>query len=54
MGIIDSIAEWFKELLVSGITANFTGMFDELNEKVGEIAGQVGQTPQVWGVYCKG
>ena len=47
-GLFDAIAEWFKGLLVDGITANFTAMFDEVNSKVGEIAGQVGQTPEGW------
>ena len=52
-GLFDSIAEWFRGILVDGITANFTGMFDEVNSKVGEIASQVGQTPQGWssGIY---
>ncbi len=44
----NQIQEWIKEALVGGITANFTGMFDEINTKVGEIATQVGQTPQGW------
>ena len=47
-GLFDTIANWFKGLLIDGITANFTGMFDEVNRKVGEIATQVGQTPQGW------
>jgi hypothetical protein len=47
-GLFDSIAEWFRGLLIEGIISNFTGMFDELNTKVGEIAGQVGETPQGW------
>ena len=47
-GLFDSIADWFRELLTDGIISNFTGMFNEVNEKVGEIAGQVGQTPQGW------
>ena len=46
--IIDSITEWLKELLISGITANLTGMFDTVNSKVGEIAGEVGKTPSAW------
>lgn len=46
--IIDSITEWLKELLISGITANFSGMFDTVNSKVGEIAGEVGKTPSAW------
>ena len=44
----DSIAEWLKEILVSGIINNLSGMFDQVNQKVGEIAGQVGTTPQAW------
>jgi hypothetical protein len=47
-GLFDSIAEWFRGILVEGILANFTGMFDEVNTKVGEIATQVGQTPEGW------
>ena len=46
--IIDSITEWLKELLISGITANLSGMFDTVNSKVGEIAGEVGKTPSAW------
>ena len=46
--LFDSIAEWFRGILVDGITANFTGMFDEVNSKVGDIATQVGQTPAGW------
>ena len=40
--------DWFREILIDGIIANFTGLFNEVNQKVGEIAGQVGQTPQGW------
>ena len=28
--------------------SNLTGMFDNVNAKVGDIAGQVGSTPQSW------
>ena len=42
------INEWLKELLVGGIMDNLTGLFDNVNDKVGEIAGQVGSTPQAW------
>jgi len=47
-GIFDSITNWFKEILISGIISNFNGMFTEVNTKVGEISVQVGQTPQGW------
>lgn len=46
--ILDMIQEWFKELLIDGIISNLTGMFDTLNTKVGEIAGEVGMTPSAW------
>lgn len=46
--IIDSITEWLKELLISGINENLSGMFDTVNMKVGEIAGEVGKTPSTW------
>ena len=46
--LLDSIKEWLKELLISGILGNLTGMFDSMNEKVGDISTQVGMTPQAW------
>jgi hypothetical protein len=48
MSILNAIGDWFKDLFIQGIISNFTGMFDEVNTKVGEIATQVGQTPQGW------
>ena len=46
--IFDAIQEGFRELLIDGIISNLTGMFDTLNTKVGEIAGEVGMTPSAW------
>lgn len=46
--ILDSIVEWLKEVLVGGIVSNLSGMFDSVNQQVGDIAGQVGATPQAW------
>lgn len=46
--LLDKIGEWFKEALIGGITGNFQGMFEEVNAKAGEIASQVGQTPEGW------
>ena len=43
--ILDQITEWLKEMLVSGIMGNLSGMFDSVNQQVGEIAGDVGMTP---------
>ena len=42
------ITEWLKNLLISGITDNLTGLFDATNQKVAEISAQVGTTPQGW------
>ncbi len=51
--LFEKITEWLKEMLLGGIMDNVTGMFDSVNTKVGEIAGQVGATPQGWnaGIY---
>lgn len=46
--IWNSITDWLKEVLVSGIVSNLSGMFDSTNAQIGEIAGQVGMTPQAW------
>ena len=46
--LVDKISDWFRSLLIEGITSNFNGMFNELNTKVGDIATQVGKTPQAW------
>jgi len=46
--ILDSIVEWLREILVGGIVSNLSGMFDSVNQQVGEIAGQVSATPQAW------
>ena len=44
----ESITGWLKEVLVSGIISNLSGLFDTMNEQVGEIAAQVGATPENW------
>lgn len=46
--ILDKITEWLKTVLIDGIIANLSGMFDNVNHQVGEIAGQVGLTPAAW------
>ena len=46
--IIERITEAIKEILIGMIQNGLEGMFVEVNEKVGTIAGQVGQTPQGW------
>lgn len=44
----NKITEWLKETLSDGIISNLSGIFDSTNEKVAEIAEQVGMTPQAW------
>ncbi|NCB52552.1 MAG: hypothetical protein EOM54_11840 [Clostridia bacterium] len=46
--IWEKFTEWLKEILVGGVMNNLTGLFDNVNNKVGEIAGSVGSTPQAW------
>ena len=46
--IFDAIEEWMRELLTVMVTSNLTTMFTDVNEKTGEIATQVGMTPQGW------
>lgn len=47
-GIFDAIEEWMRSLLTGIINSNLSTMFTDVNEKTGEIAAQVGQTPQGW------
>lgn len=46
--IWNKITEWLKGILIDGITGNLQGLFDNVNQQVGSIAGQVGTTPQAW------
>lgn len=46
--IFDAIEEWMRDLLTGMVTSNLTTMFTDVNEKTGEIAAQVGMTPQGW------
>ncbi len=43
--ILQSIEDWFRELLVSGIMDNLSNTFNSVNNQVGQIATEVGQTP---------
>ena len=49
MGFLtDWITDWLKGLLIDGILGNLGGLFDNVNNQVGEIATQVGTTPAAW------
>ena len=43
--ILQSIEDWFKSLLVSGIMDNISNTFQSVNDQVGAIATEVGTTP---------
>ena len=43
--IWESITEWLKEVLVGGIMDHLSGMFDAVNQQVGDVATQVGTSP---------
>ena len=47
-GVLDSIVEWLKEILIDCIMNNLTGMFDQINTEIGEVAANVGTTPAAW------
>ena len=46
--IIERITEAIKDILIGFIHSGMETMFVEVNDKVGTIVGQVGQTPQGW------
>jgi hypothetical protein len=51
-GLFNIFSESIRNLFIEGVTSNYTGMFDEVNARVGDIAAQVGRTPEGWGVCC--
>jgi len=49
MGILtDWITQWLRGLLIDGIMGNLEGLFTNLNNRVGEIAVEVGTSPATW------
>lgn len=51
--LFQSIEDWLKEVLVSGIMNNLSNAFEAVNQEVGQIAADVSQTPASFlpGVY---
>ncbi|MBQ8877823.1 MAG: hypothetical protein IJ029_03775 [Lachnospiraceae bacterium] len=47
-GIIEKITEFIKEMLQGWVLTNLETMFNDVNNKVGTIAGEVSQTPSAW------
>jgi len=52
--LFDGIIDWIKQFFIDAIMASFAGIFDSVNQKVGDIAVQVGTTPAGWnaGVFA--
>ena len=46
--IFESIEVWMRTLLTAMVKSNLETMFTDVNARTGEIASQVGQTPQGW------
>lgn len=47
-GIVDLIIDFIKDMLTGWVTANLTNMFTDVNDKVGQVAIEVGKTPSTW------
>ena len=48
LNILDQIEQWIKDFLVECITGNLSGLFDQVNDAVGDVAVDVAKTPQTW------
>ncbi len=48
LNILDTIQDWLKTILIDCIMGNLSGMFDQINTQVGEVATEVGKTPAAW------
>lgn len=51
--LFEELMDWLEDLLISGIMTNLTNAFEAVNQEVGQIATDVGQTPATFlpGVY---
>ena len=43
--VLKAISDWIKSLLTAAIMSNLSGLFDDVNTQVGNIAQQVGTKP---------
>ena len=46
--VLDKLTDFIKEMLTGWILSNLQGMFTDVNDKVGTIAGEVSKTPSTW------
>ena len=44
--VLNAIADWIKGFLAGAIMSNLSGLFDAVNTRVGDIAAQVGTSPE--------
>ena len=62
--LLDALTEWLKEMLVGGIMGNLSGMFDSVNQQVGDCllytsqSGRIAIPSMIWNlwrltVFCK-
>ncbi len=43
--ILEQLTEWIKSMLVDAVMNSLSGMFDSVNQQVGDVATQVGTSP---------
>ncbi len=46
--ILDQIGQWIKDFLIGCIMGNLSGLFDQVNDTVRDVAADVARTPQGW------
>lgn len=46
--VLEQISEWLKGILISAIMNLLSGLFDSVNTQVGDVASQVGMTPDAF------
>ena len=48
LNILKQIEEWIKAFLIDCIKGNLSGVFDMVNSAVGDVAADVGTSPEAW------
>lgn len=48
LNILEQIEEWIKTFLIDCIKGNLSGVFDMVNVAVGDVAADVGTSPEAW------
>jgi Mg2+ and Co2+ transporter CorA len=46
--LTDALTDWLKQGLIEAVMERMQNMFESINSQVGEIATNVGKTPQDW------